>query len=53
MVEESEMTDIVEAIADCLLEDHWELMQENARLRHELDEALKEIERLKKIVGPA
>ena len=31
------MTDIVENIADCLLEDHMELMKENADLRHKLD----------------
>lgn len=28
------MPDIVETIADCLLEDHMALMQENAALRH-------------------
>lgn len=44
------MTDMAEAIADCLLKDHWDLMKENAALRQQLDEAQKEIAELTKAV---
>ena len=30
-------TDMTDAIADCLLEDHMALMTENAELRHKVD----------------
>jgi hypothetical protein len=33
-------TDMTEAIADCLLEDHMTLMTENADLRHKADSAM-------------
>lgn len=33
MVEESEMTDMVEAIADALLDDHIQLLEANFQLR--------------------
>ena len=41
------MTDMVEAIADCLLEDHMALMTENADLRHKLDRAIQMLEKLR------
>ena len=32
------MSDLIEDIADCLLEDHMELMKENAKFRHRIAE---------------
>jgi len=40
------VTDMVEAIAHCLLEDRMALMTENADLRHKLDRAIQMLQTL-------